>query len=99
MACRMAQWLRLEKAAATSMDRMALSVLWSSRVWVSLWSSSAPEGRPMAYWCGFKVSAMIGVICLAIAVASFDCGVGVCDVVTVCDDVDVIHVGGCGRVG
>lgn len=62
MACMMAPCWRLEKAAAKSMDRMALSVLWSRRVWVSLCSSTAPEGRPMAYWCGLRVVAVFGVM-------------------------------------
>lgn len=69
MASMMALWCRLEKAAAMSMDRMALSVLWSRSVCVSLWSSSGPEGRPMAYWCGLRVVAMFGVICLVMAAA------------------------------
>ena len=69
MACIMALWCRFEKAAATSMDRMALLVSWSRRACVSLRSSSAPEGRPMAYWCGLRVVAMLGVMCLVIAAA------------------------------
>ena len=59
----------LEKAAATSIERSALSVLWSSSVWVSLWSSSAPAGFPIAYWCGLSVLAIVGVMCLVMALA------------------------------
>ena len=60
-------WWRFEKAAATSMERMALSWLWSKMVCASLCSSSAPERRPMAYWCGLRVVEMLGVICFVMA--------------------------------
>ena len=69
MALMMAAWWRLENAAAMSMERMALSVLWSSSVWVSLWSSSAPASFPIAYWCGLSVLAIVGVMCLVMALA------------------------------
>ena len=37
---------------------------------MSLWSSSAPDGRPMAYWCALRVLAMLGVISFVTAVAT-----------------------------
>ena len=69
MAWIMAEWWRLEKAAWMSIERMALSWSWSRRVCVSLWSSSAPLGRPMAYWCVPRVLVIDWVVCLVMAVA------------------------------
>lgn len=33
-------------------------------------NSSAPEARPIAYWCGFKVAAISGVMCFMMAAAT-----------------------------
>ena len=49
------------------MERMAVVASWSSLVCVSLWSSSAPFGLPMANWCGWMVLETRGVIVLVIA--------------------------------